>query len=334
MKKGVIITNIGSPDDTSVFSVMKYLRQFLGDPRVLDFRFSSLLLYCVILPFRSPKSAEAYQSIWLPEGSPLIVNSYKFMNALQEELGADYKVSAGMRYCSPSLEDAINELMDESVDSITVFPCFPHYSSSTTGSVAQEVSRLLTKNDLVLPFSIIGSFYDNEYFIKYWQEQILNNLKENTDYVLFSYHGLPVRHIERLGIKECCNSPDPCSKLCSENKFCYRAQCYETTRLIANGINLKDYGTSFQSRLGREKWAMPYTESYLVELYNKGVRNLIILSPAFLADCLETIEELGIRGKEIWEELGGTSFTLLSCPNDHPTWIKGAAEIIKTNNKC
>ncbi len=329
MKYGIIVTNIGSPDAPECFSVMKYLREFLGDSRVLDVWFSKLLLYLIILPFRSPKSAKAYKKVWLKDGSPLIVNTVNFVDSLQKKLGEEYKVTLGMRYGKPNITKAINSLVENGVDYILIFPAFPHYASSTTGSIAQEAAKIITKKDLVLPFSVMGAFYNHPAFITYWVQQIGENISNDTDCVLFSYHGLPVRHISRLGDPKCCASNKPCPSINSGNRFCYRAQCYETTRLIVQQLNLRNYFTAFQSRLGKEQWAMPYTDEILDELYQKGFRRIVVVSPAFVADCIETIEEIGMEAKKQWEELGGESFTLVSCPNAHETWVNGAAQMIK-----
>jgi len=301
-KSGVLLINLGTPDDPSVKSVKKYLKQFLSDPRVIDIPgiLRWLLLRLVILPFRSPKSAEAYSAIWQDEGSPLLINSRKFA----ENLSRSQRVALGMRYGAPSIRHAIEELGD--VDKITIVPMFPQYSSAATGSALQEAMQILQSKKNIPNIEIINSFHDNPGYIESVAKSIEPYLSDS-DYLLMSYHGLPVRQAGN-----------------------YREDCFATSQLIADRLSLSTdkYGVSFQSRLGRIPWIEPYTDKILPELYEKGVRRLVISSPSFVADCLESLEEIGLQARDQWLELGGESFTLVPCINEDATWL---AQLLERN---
>jgi len=301
-KSGVLLINLGTPDDPSVKSVKKYLKQFLSDPRVIDIPgiLRWLLLRLVILPFRSPKSAEAYSAIWQDEGSPLLINSRKFA----ENLSGSQRVALGMRYGAPSIRHAIEELGD--VDKITIVPMFPQYSSAATGSALQEAMQILQSKKNIPNIEIINSFHDNPGYIESVAKSIEPYLSDS-DYLLMSYHGLPVRQAGN-----------------------YREDCFATSQLIADRLSLSTdkYGVSFQSRLGRIPWIEPYTDKILPELYEKGVRRLVISSPSFVADCLESLEEIGLQARDQWLELGGESFTLVPCINEDATWL---AQLLERN---
>lgn len=332
---GVLLVNIGTPDSTAVTDVRRYLREFLSDPRIIDInpvaRF--LLLNCIILPFRPKRSAEAYSEIWTPQGSPLLVETQKQAIDLQSALGNDYVVELGMRYGSPSIETGLENLEQSGCHRIIVVPLFPQYSSAATGSAAEAVMSVVKNKWNLPPVEIRGDFYDQPQFIQSVVHTVQPELREfNADYVLFSYHGLPERHMEKSdGPGVDCDRQGPCPKIGQNNRYCYRAQCFETTRLIAEKLDLssEEHGVAFQSRLGRTPWIKPYTDIIVEDLIQKGVKRLAVASPSFVADCLETLEELGIRLKEQWMELGGEDFKFIKCVNNHPTFIQGLADLIQ-----
>ena len=332
---GVLLINIGTPDSPGVGDVRRYLKEFLSDPRILDIhpvgRF--FLLNCIILPFRPKRSAEAYSKIWTAEGSPLLVETQKQAIDLQSKLGNDYVVELGMRYGSPSIETGIDNLQSAGCHRIIVLPLFPQYSAAATGSAAEKVMNLIQGKWNVPPIEIQGDFYNHPGFI----ESVAQSMREELgnyepDLILFSYHGLPERHMQKSDAPEIqCDRHGPCPKVGQGNRFCYRAQCYETTRLIAEQLQLNEnqYEVSFQSRLGRTPWIHPYTDILIEELAQKGIKRLAVVSPSFVADCLETLEEIGMRLKEQWRELGGENFQFLKCVNNHPLFIQAITQMIR-----
>lgn len=332
-KKGILLINLGTPDKPDKKSVRRYLREFLNDPRVIDLPFVArwLLLHLIILPFRPKQSAAAYQKIWTDLGSPLLVHGNELKNALALKLGENYEVDLGMRYGNPSIEAAFHKL--KNCYEIIILPLFPQYSSAATGSAIEESIKLIAKKWNIPQITIINSFYNHPEFISTYAEIIKENTENN--FILFSYHGLPERHINKSQCNAKCDRINSCPKIDENNIFCYRAQCYTTSDLLAKSLNLKknQYKTSFQSRLGRTPWIKPYTDLILSELIHQGVRNLSVVCPSFIADCLETIEEMGIRAREDWQALGGDNFKLIPCLNSHPSWVTAVTKLIKTNRK-
>lgn len=325
-KHGLLLIQLGTPESTSIKHVRRYLRVFLSDKRVIDLpaliRYT--LLNLVILPFRSKKSAEAYQSIWTNQGSPLRTISESLKSKLQQHLDASHIVVLGMRYGEPSLNQALRDL--EHCDSITVLPLYPQYASSSSGSSLEEVLAYFSKQTVIPSLRIIRDFYAHPAFIKAQATQITPYL-DNHDYCLFSYHGLPVRHIEKAGCKNVCL--ESCPKPENSNTACYRAQCFETTRQLAKALHLTENqcSTAFQSRLGKTPWIKPYTDEVLEELANKGIKRLVVACPAFVTDCLETLEEIGMQAREQWLALGGEELTLVPCLNDEDHWVDALVEI-------
>jgi ferrochelatase len=332
MTIGVILVNLGTPDDKNIKSVRSYLREFLSDPRVLDVPFFVrwILLYFFILPFRPKKSLEAYKKVWLKNGSPLRVFGDSLAQKVQEELGDEYKVVLAMRYGSPSIKNALNKMADCS--EIRVLPLFPQYASATTGSVIEKIFTELGKEQYIPSINILPEFYHNDNFISAYVDTINNNIDiNNTDKLIFSFHGLPVRHIVKSGCEYVCGK-ESCPNISTKNKACYRAQCYATARSIAAklGVTQEKYEVSFQSRLGRTPWIEPYTDTLLEELsQNKTVKNIAVSCPAFVADCLETIEEIGMEARQQWLDLGGEQFTLIPCINDSSMWVDAVVDMVK-----
>ena len=340
---GVLLINLGTPDSPKTSDVRKYLTQFLNDPRVIDInpvgRF--ILVNGIIVPFRSSKSAKLYEKIWTKEGSPLLVNSIKQKELLQKALGDKYVVELGMRYQNPSLESALNKLREAKVDKIIIIPLYPQYASSSTGSSVEEAIRLLQKWEVTPSFQVISKFYDNPDFIdsctlvaeKYKAE---NGTWDNYDYIIFSYHGLPERHIMKGSAHyggDACKLSACCDKITKNNQYCYRANCFETTRQLVKKLNIPQgkYETTFQSRLD-DKWIKPYSDKVVEQKGKEGKKKLLIFSPAFVADCLETIYEIGTEYDEIFKEHGGESVTLVESLNDHPKWIEALKNMVLKAN--
>ncbi|MGN8057376.1 ferrochelatase [Pedobacter sp. 22163] len=334
-KKGILLVNLGTPDSPATADVKKYLDQFLMDERVIDIPKlnRTLLVKGIIVPFRSPKTAKLYKEIWNENGSPLLYYSRLQAKMLQERLGDDYHVELAMRYQSPSVASALANLKAGLVESIQVIPMFPQYASASTGSVMQLVMELVSKWPTVPPISFVNSFHDNELMIKVFAENAKKHHVESYDHVLFSFHGLPERQLlkcDHTG-SYCLKSDDCCQTLNDTNKFCYSAQGHNTARLIAKELNLsKDqYTVCFQSRLGKEPWVQPYTTDVLKKLAGEGKKRLLVFSPAFVADCLETLYEITVEYHEEFKALGGEHVQLVESLNDSPVFIEALAGMVK-----
>lgn len=332
MQKGILLINLGTPDNSDAASVRRYLREFLSDKRVIDLPLPLryILLYGFILPTRTRQTTHAYQSIWTEHGSPLRYHSTQLCNKLQEQLGKKYTVVIGMRYGNPSLLDALDTL--KSCEQITMLPLYPQYSSAATGSSIEYVLKALASQAVFPSIHIIRDFYQHPGFIQA-QAQLIKPYLTDHDHLLFSYHGLPERHIQQSGCQKICIEACPSTTQPSTNQSCYRAQCFQTTTSIANALELKTtfFSTGFQSRLGRTPWIKPYTDALLPELANRGIKRLAITCPSFVADCLETLEEIGIRVNTQWQQLGGEQLTLIPCLNDNKLWINAMVELLSSS---
>lgn len=314
----------------------RYLREFLSDPLVLDMpapaRFA--LLHLVILPFRPRRSAEAYRKVWLPEGSPLLVHGRALRDALAGTLGDAYVVELAMRYASPSIAGALARLRSADVARIVALPLFPQYSTAATGSAIERIEREIDLEPGTPPVDFLPPFYAAPHFIHAFTEVARPELEAFApDYVLLSYHGLPERQVkasDRSGV-HCLASDGCCDAIVDANRGCYRAHCFATTRALAAALELSPhrYGTSFQSRLGRTPWIRPYTDHVLPELARAGHRRLAVLCPAFVADCLETLEEIAIRARDQWRELGGEDLRLVPSLNATPAWVDAVAAWVR-----
>ncbi len=331
MKYGLLLINLGTPDSPDSKAVRHYLREFLADRRVIDLPapLRYLLLYGVILPFRPRKSAHAYQAIWTEEGSPLLVHSQDLLKKLQARLSTHCKVALGMRYGNPSIDKALAEL--QACEHICVLPLYPQYSSAATGSSIAHVMQLLAQQSILPSLSIVRDFHQHPGFIQAQAELIAPHLATH-DYILFSYHGVPEKHLLKNHCKDVCISS--CSPASLDNQSCYRAQCLRTSASLAKHLGLTDtqYSTSFQSRLGRTPWIQPYTDKILQELVAQGVKNLAVACPSFVADCLETLEEIGMRARKQWLDLGGVQLTLVPCINDSERWVDAIIDIASIQN--
>jgi len=320
---GVLLVNLGSPDSPSVRDVRRYLREFLMDGRVLDapwpVRFG--VVHFAVLPFRPKQSAEAYRSIWQPEGSPLVVMSERVRSELQRRV--NIPVELAMRYRKPSIESAIAKLVDQGVDEFFLIPLFPHYAMSSYDTAVEAVKRQVRRQAPHAALQVKPPYYNQPEYIEALVASASDHLGRNYDHLLFSFHGLPERHLRKadttgchcLAKENCCWTPGPA------HATCYRAQCYRTVEAFVTRAGVTRYSVAFQSRLGKDPWLRPYTDHELVRLARDGVRKLLVICPAFVSDCLETLEEIGMRGRETFMDAGGGEFTLIPCLNDHPVWI-------------
>lgn len=332
-KKGILLVNLGTPDSPEVKDVRKYLDQFLMDERVIDIpRFNrTLLVKGIIVPFRSPKTAKLYKEIWDENGSPLLYYSQIQAQLLQEKLGEDYHVELAMRYQNPSIGQALSKLKAGLVESIKVIPLFPQYASASTGSVMQLVMELVSKWQTIPPISFVNSFHDNQKMIEIFADNARKHQVNTYDHVLFSFHGLPERQLIKCDHTSayCLKKTGCCETLNDTNKFCYSAQSHDTARLLAKelSINRENYTVCFQSRLGKEPWVQPYTTDVLKKLAAEGKKRLLVFSPAFVADCLETIYEITVEYHEEFKALGGEHVQLVESLNDDPRFIEVLAEL-------
>ena len=327
MSKGVLLVNLGSPKSTDPKDVKKYLDQFLMDERVIDvpYLLRAFIVKGIVLNTRPKKSAEAYQRIWWDEGSPLIVLSERLQEKVDSYTGVP--IALAMRYGEPSIKQGLQELVDKGVDEVLLMPLYPQFAMATTETILVLAEELQKEFFPQIKFTTVPPFYNHPDYINVLSRSIAEKL-EGVDYehLLFSYHGVPERHIKKSDVTNshckidgsCCNTPSPA------HQFCYRHQCLETTKQVAKTLQLKEgtFSTSFQSRLGFDPWLKPYTDRTIENFGLNGMKKMAIVSPAFVSDCLETLEELGMEGKEIFEENGGEEFTLIPCLNDREDWVK------------
>ncbi len=331
MKKGILFVNLGSPKSTEVSDVRTYLREFLSDKYVIDtsWLLRKFIVECVILPRRPRKSAKAYQSIWWDEGSPLIVISQRFTEKVKEIL--DVPVALAMRYGNPSIDEGISELKKQDVCDILVIPLYPHYAMSTVTTVVEKAKEVQQKKHPNIHLEFLPVWYNHPDYIEVLSNNIEKNLPKEFDYLLFSYHGVPHSHIFKTdNTKSHCQINNECCKKSNDEtgqkaqSVCYRHQCFTTSWLTAKKIGLSDdqYGISFQSRLGNQPWLKPSTDETLEALPSKGKRKIAMVCPAFVSDCLETLEEIKMEGKKDFLDAGGKEFHYIDCLNDQDTWVK------------
>ena len=325
--------NLGTPDDFTIPSVRKYLREFLMDGRVIDLPFLNrwLLVNLIIAPFRAPKSAMVYKKLWTENGSPLLYHGKVVENRLQTILGDEYFVKLGMRYQSPSIKSVLQNLIDQNVSSIIVFPLFPQYASATTGSIHQEVMEIIKNRQNIPDIRFINNFCNYMPFIKAFADIAKNTLAGKTyDLMLFSYHGLPERQVFKASVNGFCNLGECCSVYGVHNQFCYRAQCFETSRLLAGelGIPENKYRIVFQSRLGKSPWIQPYADEVIKSLPSKGIKKVAVMMPSFVADCLETTVEVGMEFKEIFEKAGGEEWIFIGSLNHSEVWVEVIKDLV------
>ena len=332
---GLLLVNLGTPDSPHPPDVRRYLKEFLNDPRVLDINpvVRTLLLEGVILRTRPKESGEAYETIWTERSSPLLFHTLDLADGVREKLGDDWQIEIAMRYQNPSIEKALEAFRRRGVDRIVVFPLFPQYASSSTGSAIQKVTDVAHQAWNTPSLCFVEAFYDHPAFIDAFVEvarPVLDDFRP--DHVMLSYHGLPERHVRKSDESAggwCLANGDCCAQINPANRNCYRAQCFATSRALVGALDLdpSEVVTTFQSRLGRDPWIKPYTDDTLEELARKGVKRLAVLCPAFVADCLETIEEIGDRAKEDFVKAGGEDLVLVPSLNATAGWIDAVARI-------
>jgi ferrochelatase len=332
MSKGVLLVNLGSPDSPSVPDVRRYLNEFLMDGRVIDVAWPlRRFIVGMILINRPKESAHAYQSIWTPAGSPLIVISRNAQKKLQERLSIP--VALAMRYQNPSIESAVKNLAAHGVDQVLVIPLFPHYAMSSYETAVVRVQEVAKKLAPQMKITVQPPYGDAPDFIAAMVANTEEFLRPDYDHLLFSFHGLPERHLKKSDPTHahCLTAKDCCNVASEAHRFCYRHQCFRTAEEFAKAAKLPagKWSVSFQSRLGKDPWLKPYTDFELERFARTGVKKIVVMSPAFVSDCLETIEELGIRGKETFRSAGGESFRLVPCLNEHPLWIAALEKMAK-----
>jgi ferrochelatase len=333
-KTGILLVNLGTPDSPATADVRKYLVEFLTDERVIDIPpiRRNLLVRGIIGPFRAPKSAKSYKEIWTKEGSPLMTISVDLKTAVAKALGDDYQVELAMRYQSPSIASALARFKGQYLKKLRIIPLFPHYASASTGSVHQEVMRLLSKWQAIPDVEFVNSYPINQGMINAFAELGRLHRPETFDHVLMSFHGLPERQLIKADThNHCLQAADCCAQWNDKNQYCYSAQCYATAVAIAKelGLSKSQYSVSFQSRLGKTPWRKPYTSEVIHELAKQGKKRVLVFCPAFVADCLETIFEVRVEYNEEFKAAGGQEIVLVEGLNTHPTWVEALAGICR-----
>tara|TARA_Y100000766_G_scaffold90132_1_gene76591 strand:+ start:6053 stop:7069 length:1017 start_codon:yes stop_codon:yes gene_type:complete len=330
-KKAVLLVNLGTPDSPKTKDVRSYLFQFLNDKRVIDIPFllRKFLVNCIIVPFRAPKSAKVYKELWTDRGSPIIYHTQDLKNKLEKELGVGYHVEYAMRYKNPSLEKILKNWEGKNFEQIIILPLFPQYASATNGSVIEKAMDVIKKWWVIPEISLVSQFYDHEFYLKGFEEQGNKHNFNEYDHVLFSFHGLPERHVDKVYDEGLCEENDCEKGVSKSNLFCYKATCYETAIQLAKRfkLNKSNYSVGFQSRLGKG-WIEPFSDKIIEDLGKKGAKKILVFSPSFVADCLETTIEIGDEYQELFEEYGGEKVQLVESLNSSETFVKGLKEMI------
>jgi ferrochelatase len=333
-KSGVLLLNLGTPAAPTTAAVRRYLREFLSDPRVIDVpalaRF--LLVNGIIAPFRAPRSAKAYASIWSAEGSPLLLHTRALAQALQKSM-PHVAVEFGMRYGEPGMAAALERLLAQGVERVLAVPLYPQYASSSTGSSVDRLYRLAAERWNTPWIEVLAPFYEAPEFLEALVALAQPELEAfQPEHVLLSYHGLPERHVKKSAPDgpHCLARPDCCAAICNQNRWCYRAQCFATSRGLIERLKLdpQRVTTAFQSRLGRDPWIQPFSDQVLLDLARSGVKRLLVMCPSFTADCLETLEEIGERARHDFLAAGGSALQLVPCLNASPAWVAGLSDML------
>ena len=332
LKRGVLLVNLGTPDRPTYGKLRSYLNQFLTDRRVIDLPvvFRHLLFKGIVVPMRSGRVAKLYQRLWMKEGSPLKVYGQRIVDQVQADLGKDYQVKLAMRYQNPSIKDALEELIKSNVSEIVIFPLFPQYASATTGSIFEEVMNILKKKEQIPSLRLINSYYDHPAVINLYAQQANEMNLDNYDHFVFSFHGVPKRYLKKEN--DHCRCDGVCCKQnVPSNQFCYAAQCHRTAFAIANKLSLNEdqFTISYQSRFGPEEWIQPYTDEVFEKQLKLGKKKILVFSPAFVADCLETTIEIGYEYKEEFIKAGGELLDLVPSLNDSPTWAAAITSMVR-----
>ncbi len=331
-RKAVLLINVGTPDKAEVKYVRRFLLQFLNDGRIIDMPWllRKILVNLIIVPFRAPKSTRLYKKLWTPEGSPLSLNMERFAAGLRPVLGEDYRVFTAMRYGNPSLKKVLQQIKKQNFDELIVFPLFPQYASSTVGTISEFVMKEIKVWEVIPDVRFIHQFYDHPGFLEAFSQNITDCHPEEFDHIIFSYHGLPLRQVDkahpRISSAECqCEKQMP-----AYGSNCYKATCYKTTRLLAEklGLDKQRYSVGFQSRFSKN-WLSPFTDELIKEAARKGAKKVLVTVPSFVADCLETLVEIEIGYDKLFHEFGGEKLVLVKSLNDSEQWVKTAADIIR-----
>ena len=330
-KTGVLLINLGTPDSPKTKDVRSYLFQFLNDKRVIDLPLivRKILVNLIIVPFRAPKSAKIYKEVWTDKGSPIIYHTNNLTQKLKSSLGKNYYVEYAMRYKNPSIKKALQKLKQKNLNQIIIIPLFPQFASATNGSVIEEVMKHIKKWWVIPEINFISQFYNEKLFLDAFAEKGKKYKLKDYDEIIFSFHGLPERHVDKVYADSLCKDNN-CENGVSEiNKFCYKATCYETAKQIAKRLKIKqsDYIVAFQSRLDN-KWLKPFSDDIIKKQGKKGSKKILCFSPSFVADCLETIIEIGDEYQEIFEEYGGEKVQLVESLNDSDMWVKCLQKMI------
>ena len=334
-KKAVILINVGTPESPGRKHVRKYLTEFLNDRRVIDIPWLArkILVNLIIIPFRTGKSAALYQRLWTQAGSPLRIHLENLVKKLNAQGGEEYRFFGAMRYGSPSIKEILARVMDENFTQIILFPLYPQYASSTTGTVVGEALNIVRSKEVIPEIKTIVQFYDRQAYIDAFAARVREHDLSEYDHVLFSFHGLPERQIRKVhpgtGPGDCtCETSMP-----SHGRYCYKATCYETTRLIAERLGLprERYTVAFQSRLSRN-WLSPFSDDKVRDFAAKGMKNVLVVAPSFVADCLETTMEIGEDYRDLFLQLGGEKLTLVESLNDSDEWARAIGEMVQASS--
>lgn len=336
LKTGVLLINLGTPDSPSTRDVRSYLSEFLNDPRVIDINAvgRAILVNGIIVPFRAPKSAKIYKELWQLWGgnSPLLTYGLQLKKDLQSkfDLADNVTVEFAMRYKNPSLPSVLEKMQKVGYDQLIILPLFPHYASSSSGSAIEKAMAIIQKWWVIPEIKIIPSFYNHPGYIQAFVERGQQFDLKNYSHFIFSYHGLPERQIDKVHPELTCASCNCDQQFNADQNYCYRNQCYETTRLIAEGLGISsdNYTVSFQSRLGKTPWLKPYSDQVVKDLAAAGHKKILAFSPAFVSDCLETSIEIGTEYQEIFAHAGGEKIDLVPSLNDSETWVMAVKALI------
>lgn len=336
-RTGLMLVNLGTPDSPGTSDVRRYLREFLSDPRVLDINpvLRAFLLNAIILPFRPKESGEAYSKIWTDAGSPLLVYGRELVQKVAERVGPQVHVELAMRYQNPSIASALERFRREGIDRIVVFPLFPQYSSAAYGSAVEKIYEEASKHWNTPYVDVVPAYYDHPAFISSFahvSRPVIDDLRPEV--VVMSFHGVPERHVtksDEAGGTHCLQSSNCCDAIVPANRNCYRAQCFATARALAAELGLADdaWEITFQSRLGRDPWIQPYTDVRIEKLAEQGVKRVAVACPAFVADCLETLEEIGMRALEDFRARGGEDLRLIPSLNAEDVWADAVVQITR-----
>ena len=334
-KTGILLIQLGTPDSPSVPDVRKYLREFLNDARVIDIPWLArkILVNLIIVPFRAPKSAKIYRKLWTEKGSPLLFYSESLKNKLQKLLGDDFEVELAMRYQNPSMDEVLERMRRKNYNRILILPLFPHYASATSGSAVDKAMKIIKKWWVIPEVKMITQFWDDEGYLNSFVEKGRRYKIDEYDHIIFSYHGLPVRQVDKVYIDgKPCSDHNCENEITEENKYCYKAQCYATSRILAERLKIpsEKYTVSFQSRLDKN-WLTPFTDKIIIEQAAKGAKKLLVFSPAFVADCLETVIEIGDEYQQLFKEHGGDKLQLVESLNDDNNWVEALKKLIEKN---